>query len=91
MEDGRDLQLLYNDFQEVGYPMISDELLDQYRLSGEKIRVVRDGLPENDVRGIVVAWDDTHVLIRKPNRNVVKLDRSYIYQPAKEPRVSPVD
>jgi hypothetical protein len=90
-KDGRDLQLLYNDSQEVGYPMISDELLDQYRLSGEKIRVVRDGLPENDVRGIVVAWDDTHVLIRKPNRNVVKLDRNYIYQPAKEPRISPVD
>ncbi|WP_055108666.1 hypothetical protein [Paenibacillus ihumii] len=69
--------------------MISDEQLDAYRVSGEKVRVVRDALPENDVRGIVVAWDDTHVLIRRPNRNVVKLDRRYIIQPSREPRISP--
>ncbi|MEF2965497.1 hypothetical protein V3851_06595 [Paenibacillus sp. M1] len=69
--------------------MISDEELNQFRLSGEKVRVVRDAIPENDIRGIVVAWDDTHVLIRKPNRNVVKLDRSYSYAPSREPRVSP--
>lgn len=31
--------------------MISDEQLDAYRISGEKIRVVRDGLESNDVRG----------------------------------------
>lgn len=67
--------------------MITDEELNAFRLSGEKVRVVRDGLPENDVRGIVVAWDDTHVLIRRPNRNVVKLDRRYSYRPANEPRV----
>lgn len=69
--------------------MISDEQLNEYRLSGEKVRVIRDGLPENDVRGIVVAWNDTHVLIRRPNRNVVKLDRNYMIQPAREPRISP--
>lgn len=69
--------------------MISDEQLNEYRLSGEKVRVVRDALAENDIRGVVVAWDDTHVLIRRPNRNVVKLDRSYSISPAKEPRSFP--
>jgi len=69
--------------------MISDEELNEFRLSGEKVRVVRDAIPENDVRGIVVAWDETHVIIRKPNRNVVKLDRRYSYHRAKEPRVLP--
>lgn len=68
--------------------MISDEQLNAYRISGEKVRVVRDALTENDVRGIVVAWDDTHVLIRRPNRNVVKLDRRYSYRPSSEPRVT---
>ncbi|AZK49133.1 hypothetical protein [Paenibacillus lentus] len=68
--------------------MISDEQLNEYRLSGKKVRVVRDAIPENDIRGIVVAWDDTHVLIRRPNRNVVKLDRNYIIQPTSEPRIS---
>ncbi|WMT39417.1 hypothetical protein RE628_18490 [Paenibacillus sp. D2_2] len=68
--------------------MITDEQLNEYRLSGEKVRVVRDGIRENDVRGIIVAWDDTHVLVRRPNRNVVKLDRNYLIQSAKEPRPS---
>jgi len=67
--------------------MLSDEQLNAYRVSGEKVRVVRDGLKENDIRGIVVAWDDTHVLIRRPNRNVVKLDRNYAIQPSKEERI----
>ncbi|MBP2001258.1 hypothetical protein J2Z69_002301 [Paenibacillus shirakamiensis] len=71
--------------------MISDEQLDAYRLSGEKVRVVRDGLDTNDIRGIVVAWNDTQVMIRRPNRNVVKLDRNYIIQPSKEKRISPLD
>ncbi|MEJ8302345.1 hypothetical protein [Saccharibacillus sacchari] len=70
--------------------MIDDEQLNAYRVSGEKVRVVRDGLKENDIRGIVVAWDDTHVLIRRPNRNVVKLDRNYIIQPSKEERIDPL-
>ncbi|MDO7905980.1 hypothetical protein Q5741_06050 [Paenibacillus sp. JX-17] len=69
--------------------MISDEQLDAYRLSGEKIRVVRDGLQTNDVTGIVVAWDDQNVLIRRQNRRVVKLDRSYHFQPFGEPRWNP--
>ncbi|WP_037282738.1 hypothetical protein [Saccharibacillus sacchari] len=70
--------------------MIDDAQLNAYRISGEKVRVVRDGLKENDIRGIVVAWDDTHVLIRRPNRNVVKLDRNYIIQPSKEERIDPL-
>ncbi|CAI6048780.1 hypothetical protein [Cohnella sp. JJ-181] len=69
---------------------ISDEQLDQYRLEGIKVRVVRDALQINDVRGIVVAWDDDFVLIRRPNRRVVKLRRSYAIGPASEPRQSPV-
>lgn len=66
--------------------MISDEQLDAYRISGERIRVVRDGLPSNDIRGIVLAWDETQVMIRRPNKHVVKLDRRYLYQPVSEPR-----
>ncbi|MCM3038499.1 hypothetical protein M3201_02120 [Paenibacillus motobuensis] len=68
--------------------MITDEQLNEYRLSGQKVRVVRDALPENDVRGIIVAWDETHVLVRRPNRNMVKLDRNYLIQSAKDPRPS---
>ncbi|MNE77878.1 hypothetical protein D3C80_1742320 [compost metagenome] len=67
--------------------MMTDEQLNQYRISGEKVRVIRDAIADNDVRGIVVAWDDTHVLIRRPNRNVVKLDRNYLIQPSRDPRV----
>lgn len=70
--------------------MISDEQLNEYRLSGEKVRVMRDSLPSNDVRGIVVAWNEEQVVIRRPNRNVIKLDRNYIYQPAKMPREYPL-
>ncbi|ANS73863.1 hypothetical protein AWM70_04155 [Paenibacillus yonginensis] len=66
--------------------MISDEQLNAYRLSGERIRVVRDALESNDVNGIVVAWDATHVMIRKRNRKIVKLDRNYSYRPFDEPR-----
>lgn len=68
--------------------MISEERLDQFRLSGEKVRVQRDALPENDVRGVIVAWDDKYVVLRKPNRNLVKLPRYYIFTSAKEPRVT---
>ncbi|KEO80715.1 hypothetical protein MKN04_04085 [Paenibacillus polymyxa] len=71
--------------------MIMDEELDAYRLSSEKVRVVRDGLETNDVVGIVLAWDDEQVLIRRQNRRVVKLDRSYTYQPFSEPRHNPID
>ncbi|MHA6484786.1 hypothetical protein ACX1C1_23130 [Paenibacillus sp. strain BS8-2] len=70
--------------------MISEEQLDAYRQSGETVRIVRDELESNDVSGIVVAWDETSVMIRKPSRRVVKLSRSYIYQPAAETRRSPL-
>ncbi|AIQ12422.1 hypothetical protein [Paenibacillus durus] len=66
--------------------MISDEQLNKYRVSGEKIRVIRDALESNDVIGIVIAWDDSQVMIRRPNRRVVKLDRNYSFQPNTEPR-----
>lgn len=71
--------------------MISDEELDAFRVNGEKVRVVRDSIASNDIRGIVVAWDANQVLVRRPNRNVVKLDRNYIYQSAKEPRLDPLE
>ncbi|CAH1215009.1 MULTISPECIES: hypothetical protein [unclassified Paenibacillus] len=70
--------------------MISDEELNALRLSGEKVRVVRDELESNDVKGIVVAWDDEQVLIRRQNRRVVKLDRHYSFQRFSEPRRSPL-
>ncbi|WP_128893811.1 hypothetical protein [Longirhabdus pacifica] len=68
---------------------VSDEVLDQYRLNNTKIRVVRDADPANDVVGRVVAWDEQHVLIRKQNRNVRKLLRTYHFEPASEERTSP--
>ncbi len=66
--------------------MITDEQLDEYRINGTKLRVIRDANEANDVTGIVVAWDDTTVAIRKQNRRIVKLSRSYIYQPYDLPR-----
>lgn len=60
--------------------MISDELLESLRQSGVKVRVVRDANPDNDVRGYVVAWDDKEVLIRRPNRRVIKLSREYTFE-----------
>jgi hypothetical protein len=70
--------------------MITDEQLNAYRLEGTLLRVVRDANKENDVRGFVVAWDDLAVLIRKrSNKNLVKLDRRYVYQPQNEPRALP--
>ncbi|TJY41360.1 hypothetical protein E5161_13155 [Cohnella pontilimi] len=66
--------------------MVNEEQLDRYRVEGTKVRVVRDALEQNDVVGYVVAWDDTSVLIRRPNRRVVKLDRSYRIQEAGVPR-----
>lgn len=66
--------------------MISDEQLDAYRISGEKVRVIRDALESNDVKGIILAWDDSQVMVRRPNKRVVKLDRNYVFQPFSEPR-----
>ncbi|MCM3747185.1 hypothetical protein M3223_07425 [Paenibacillus pasadenensis] len=66
---------------------VDENLLDEYRQSGEKVRVVRDEMEQNDVVGIVVAWDDDSVMIRRPNKRVVKLSRSYSYQSASSPRI----
>lgn len=66
--------------------MISEEQLDQYRIEGTLIRVVRDADVKNDVKGIVVAWDDDTVMIRKQNRRIVKLDRNHHFQPFAEER-----
>lgn len=65
---------------------MNDEQLNQYREEGTRIRIVRDALEQNDVVGIVVAWDDEYVLIRRPNRRVIKVKRGYLVQPASEPR-----
>lgn len=65
---------------------MTEEQLDKFRIDGTKVRVVRDALEINDVVGIVVAWDDESVLIRRPNKRVVKLKRSYTIVPASEPR-----
>jgi hypothetical protein len=61
--------------------MITDEELNEFREVGTKLRVIRDIDPINDVKGIVVAWDEHSVLIRKQNRKVIKLVRSYTFQP----------
>jgi hypothetical protein len=66
---------------------LNEEQLDRYRVEGTKVRVVRDALEQNDVVGIVVAWDESSILIRRPNKRVVKLDRKYRMQLADEPRV----
>lgn len=67
--------------------MVSEEQLDAFRLSGETVRVVRDEMEINDVLGIIVAWDDSSVVIRKPSRRVVKLSREYRFIPAAEERL----
>jgi len=55
-------------------------------MEGTLLRVVRDADPKNDVKGIVVAWDDDNVMLRKQNRRIVKLDRNHYYQPFAEER-----
>lgn len=62
--------------------MVSDEQLNEYRLNGTKVRVIRDNSEANDVKGIVVAWNEEEMIIRKQNRRVVKLSRKYIVVPA---------
>lgn len=68
--------------------MITDEQLDQYRVGGQRVRVIRDALEMNDVVGLVVAWDDQSVMIRKANKRVVKIGRDYQFQLASEERLS---
>jgi hypothetical protein len=65
---------------------MTEEQLDKFRVEGTKVRVIRDALEINDVVGFVVAWDDEYVLIRRPNRRVVKLKREYRIAEASEPR-----
>lgn len=71
--------------------MVSEDQLNAFRLSGEPVRVVRDSLESNDVTGIVVAWDDDSVMIRKRNKRVVKLSRTYIYIAASQERPDVID
>jgi hypothetical protein len=66
--------------------MITDEQLDEFRVQSTVLRVIRDVNTTNDVKGIVVAWDEDTVIIRKQNRRVVTLDRNYVYQPFTEAR-----
>lgn len=66
--------------------MITDEQLDVFRQNGNSVRAIRDEMEVNDVIGIVVAWDDSHVVLRRPNRRVVKLHRSYRYIDASQDR-----
>jgi hypothetical protein len=66
--------------------MISEEVLDRYRVEGTRVRVVRDAMEMNDVLGIVVAWDDETMMIRRPNRRIVKVSRAYRIGRADEPR-----
>jgi hypothetical protein len=70
---------------------LTDDQFNQYRLDSTLLRIVRDANPDNDVRGIVVAWDDQHVLIRKRgSKNLLKLDRRYVYQPYTDTRAVPI-
>lgn len=71
--------------------MMTEQQLDDYRQQGTKVRIVRDSLEVNDVIGIVVAWDETTVLIRRHNRRVVKISRQYTIQPFAAERFVPTD
>lgn len=71
--------------------ILTDEQLNQYRIDGTKVRVVRDALEMNDVIGIVVAWDASDVMIRRPNKRIVKVSRSYSILPFTVERVNPFE
>ncbi|WII36060.1 hypothetical protein [Paenibacillus thiaminolyticus] len=66
--------------------MMDETMLDRFRQEGTKVRVVRDMIEANDVIGIVVAWSEDEVMIRKRNRRIVKLSRNYLIQPFSDPR-----
>jgi hypothetical protein len=80
--------LFCDDIREKEETPMTEEQLDKFRVEGTKVRVVRDALEMNDVVGFVVAWDDESVLIRRPNRRVVKLKRDYVMVEASAPRPS---
>jgi len=65
---------------------ISDEQLNQYRVDGTVLRVIRDAHERNDLKGIVVAWNDQTVIFRKRNRRVVKIPRTYQFMPLDQER-----
>ncbi|SUA97549.1 Uncharacterised protein [Paenibacillus thiaminolyticus] len=65
---------------------MDETMLDRFRQEGTKVRVVRDMIEANDVTGTVVAWSGDEVMIRKRNRRIVKLSRSYLIQPFSDPR-----
>ncbi|OPA81165.1 hypothetical protein BVG16_02185 [Paenibacillus selenitireducens] len=71
--------------------VLTEEQLNQYRIDGTKVRVVRDALEINDVIGIVVAWDVSHVMIRRPNKRIVKLSREYSIRPFTVERENPFE
>jgi RNase P/RNase MRP subunit p29 len=66
--------------------MLSDEQLNEYRVEGTKVRIVRDNIEANDVKGIVVAWNEQFIIIRKQNRKVIEVPRQYLCQPMTEER-----
>jgi RNase P/RNase MRP subunit p29 len=68
--------------------MLSDDQLNEYRLEGTKVRVIRDNNEANDVKGIVVAWNEQSIMIRKQNRKVIEVPRHYLCQPMAEERLS---
>lgn len=65
---------------------MDETMLDRFRQEGTKVRVVRDMIEANDVTGTVVAWSEDEVMIRKRNRRIVKLSRSYLIQPFSDQR-----
>lgn len=69
--------------------MITEEQLDAFRQSGEPARVVRDGVAANDVYGIIVAWDESSLVLRRINKRVVKLSRDYTLERAADERSVP--
>jgi hypothetical protein len=61
--------------------VIDEQQLDEWRIAGTKVKVLRtpssdDALETKAIVGIVVAWDDEQVLIRKQNRKVVNVLRA---------------
>jgi RNase P/RNase MRP subunit p29 len=67
--------------------MLTDDQLNEYRVEGTKVRIIRDNVEANDVKGIVVAWNEQSIIIRKQNRKVIEVPRHYICQPLTEKRV----
>jgi RNase P/RNase MRP subunit p29 len=67
--------------------MLTDDQLNEYRVEGTKVRIIRDNIEANDVKGIVVAWNEQSIIIRKQNRKVIEVPRHYVCQPLTEQRI----